>query len=697
MPYFNLRLIVFVFIGLSVSVASAQSLSLSQLLKTPYVSNLAVSPQSTDILFVLNKEGRRNVFKATPNEQLQQLTQFNDDDGQEISNLNISKDGQWAVFVRGGDHGANSMAKPIDPKSGIVAPKIVIYSIFLPTGQVKLLAEGDFPTINPDSKTLAFISRDQIMGVAVDGSTPAKLLFYARGSSRALQWSPDGKKLAFASRRTTHSFIGIFEPGKKNIHWVAPSFFKDDFPNWSPDGTSLAFVRQPATGGETDSITAKKHRPWAIMVTNLNTGQTQQVWEAPKTLQGSVPAWQGGINLNWPTAQQLVFLSYHDGWPHLYSIAPSGTGFKQITGGNFSVDQISFSSDGKKIAFAANNGKEKQDLDRKHIGVVNVDGSSFRMLTSGDAIAAAPAFINQDQQLAIIHASSTLPPSPAIINLSNNAAPKRLAQTIFQDFDAQALIVPEQVSFKAEDGLLVYGQLFKPQKSRGKSPALVYIHGGPRRQMFLGWHFMDYYFYDYAFNQYLASQGFTVLAVNYRMGTGYGYHFQNPDNAGNLGAAEYLDILAAGKWLASQKNIDANKIGVYGGSYGGYLTAFALGKNSDIFKVGVDIHGVHNRERKSAEGPTAPDADLAAKLASVSSPSNYVDKWTSPVLIIHGDDDQNVNFTQSLDLVNRLKARNVQAEYLVIPDETHHWMVFENLLQVKLATATFLMKHLMKP
>jgi len=694
---FNIRLIVFGLISLIVSTASAQNLTLSQLLKTPYVSNLAASSQNTDILFVLNKEGRRNVFKVTPNEQLQQLTQFNDDDGQEISSLSLSKDGQWAVFVRGGDHGANSMAKPIDPKSGIVAPKIAIYSIHLPTGQVKQLAEGDFPALNPDSKTLAFISRDQIMNVPIDGSASAKLLFYARGSSRALQWSPDGKKLAFASRRTTHSFIGVFEQGKKNIHWVAPSFFKDDFPNWSPDGASLAFVRQPATGGEIDSITAKKHRPWAIMVSNLNTNHIQQIWEAPQTLQASVPAWQGGINLNWPTEQQLVFLSYQDGWPHLYSIAPSGKNFKQITKGNFSVDQISFSSDGKQIAFAANTGKEKQDLDRKHIGVVQVDGSAFRMLTSGDGISSAPIFINQNQQLAIIHGSSKLPPSPAIISLSNNVAPKRLAQSIFQDFDEQALIVPEQVSFKSEDGLLVYGQLFKPKKAQGKTPALVYIHGGPRRQMFLGWHFMDYYFYDYAFNQYLASQGFTVLAVNYRMGTGYGYAFQNPDHVGNLGASEYLDILAAGKWLSNQKGIDANKIGVYGGSYGGYLTAFALGKNSDIFKVGVDIHGVHNRERKPADGPTAPDADLAAKLASDSSPSNYVDKWTSPVLIIHGDDDQNVNFTQSLDLVNRLKARNVQAEYLVIPDETHHWMVFDNLLQVKQATAEFLIKHLMKP
>lgn len=677
--------------------AKAQSPTLTDLLKIPYLSSLATSSQNSDVLFVLNKEGVRNVFMASaPGYKPQQLTKFNEDDGQEISNLNISKDGNWAVFVRGGDHGGNSMAKPISPTSSVIAPKISLYSINLKTAVVKLLADGDFPAINPDSKTVAFISKDQIYITPIDGSAAAKVLFYARGSSRALQWSPDGKKLAFSSRRITHSFIGVFEAGKTSIQWVSPSFFKDDFPNWSPDGKSLAFVRQPAAGGEQDSITAKKHRPWAIMVNHLDGKPAQEIWSAPKTLHGSVPAWQGGFNLNWATAQTLVFLSYQDGWPHIYSIEPSGKNLKQLTKGNFSVDQISLSNDGKQLLFSANTGTEKEDVDRKHIGLVEVTGRTFQLLTQGNSIDSYPAFINGDKQLAFISSSPQQPPLPTIMDVKANAKPKFIGQEFLEGFNYSQLITPTHVSFKSEDGLQVYGQLFKPKNLKGKSPALVYVHGGPRRQMFLGWHFMDYYFYDYAVNQYLASQGFTVLSINYRMGTGYGYEFQNPDRVGNLGAEEYLDILAAGKWLQQQKDVDANKIGVFGGSYGGYLTAFALGKNSDIFKAGVDIHGVHNRERKQEDGSKAPDMDLAVKLSWESSPSKYVDTWKSPVLIIHGDDDQNVAFAQSLDLINRLKDKKVEVEYLVVPDETHHWMVFSNLLLVKQATADFLIKHLKK-
>ncbi|MNK17958.1 Prolyl tripeptidyl peptidase precursor [compost metagenome] len=696
MRRFYRHLLVLVFLGFISLEIHAQSPSLVDLLKTPYLSSLAASSQNADVFFVLNKEGIRNVFMASaPDYKPKQLTQFNEDDGQEISNLSISKDGQWAVFVRGGDHGANSLAKPINPTSSVVAPKIALYSINLKTAVVKLLADGDFPTINPDSKTIAFIGKDQIWSVPIDGSSAAKILFYARGSSRALQWSPDGKKLAFASRRTTHSFIGIFEQGNKNIQWVSPSFYKDDFPNWSPDSKSIAFIRQAATGGEQDSITAKKHRPWAIMVSQLDGKQAQEIWSAPKTLMGSVPAWQGGFNLNWATSQQLIFLSYQDGWPHIYSIESSGKNFKQLTKGNFSVDQISLSNDGKQVLFSANTGVEKEDIDRKHIGLVSLASGTFQLLTKGNSIDSYPIFINGDKQLAFISSTAQRPPLPTVMDVSAKAQPKLIGKEWFDGFNYNQLVTPAHVSFKSEDGLQVYGQLFKPKNAKGKSPALVYIHGGPRRQMYLGWHFMDYYFYDYALNQYLASQGFTVLAINYRMGTGYGHAFQNPDRVGNLGAEEYLDILAAGKWLGQQKDVDAGKIGVFGGSYGGYLTAFALGKNSDIFKAGVDIHGVHNRERKP-DGTIAPDMDLAVKLSWDSSPSKYVDTWKSPVLIIHGDDDQNVNFTQSLDLVNRLKDRKVEAEYLVVPDDTHHWMVFSNLLLVKQATADFLIKHLKK-
>jgi len=214
--------------------------------------------------------------------------------------------------------------------------------------------------------------------------------------------------------------------------------------------------------------------------------------------------------------------------------------------------------------------------------------------------------------------------------------------------------------------------------------------------MLLGWHYGDYYANTYALNQYLVSRGFVVLSVNYRLGIGYGFDFHKPLFAGRYGAAEYQDIKAAGEWLAAQPQVDASRIGVYGGSYGGYLTALALGKDSELFAAGVDIHGVHNYIGRippvSAE--PAPDSDQAIELAKTSSPVSYVDTWRSPVLLIHGDDDANVDFEQTIDLLNRLKRKGVPHETLMIPDDTHHWMLYKHQVQVDRAVAEFLERHL---
>jgi dipeptidyl aminopeptidase/acylaminoacyl peptidase len=184
--------------------------------------------------------------------------------------------------------------------------------------------------------------------------------------------------------------------------------------------------------------------------------------------------------------------------------------------------------------------------------------------------------------------------------------------------------------------------------------------------------------------------------VNYRLGVGYGYEFHKPAHAGIIGAAEYQDIKAAGEWLASQPKVDAKKIGVYGGSYGGFLTAHALGRDSKLFAVGVDIHGVHTSAQflPAVLPVAAPDFDTAKKVTWLSSPVAYVDTWTSPVLLIHADDDRNVDFGQTIDLFRRLENKGVAFEYLAIPDDTHHWMKYSNALIVDKATAAFLIKHL---
>jgi dipeptidyl aminopeptidase/acylaminoacyl peptidase len=206
----------------------------------------------------------------------------------------------------------------------------------------------------------------------------------------------------------------------------------------------------------------------------------------------------------------------------------------------------------------------------------------------------------------------------------------------------------------------------------------VFFHGGSRRQMLLGWHYMQYYHYTYAFNQYLASRGYVVLSVNYRSGTGYGMEFREALRYGAGGASEFQDVLGAGLYLRGRPDVDPLRIGLWGGSYGGYLTALGLARASHLFAAGVDIHGVHDwnvviRNFASSYHPEARQEQ--ARLAFESSPMASVGSWRSPVLLVHGDDDRNVPFSETVNLAVALRKQGVDLEELVFPDDVHDFLV----------------------
>ena len=244
--------------------------------------------------------------------------------------------------------------------------------------------------------------------------------------------------------------------------------------------------------------------------------------------------------------------------------------------------------------------------------------------------------------------------------------------------------------------------MFKPQGGPGsndRKPAVVYVHGGGPRQMLLGWHYRWEYANDYGANQYLVSRGFIVLSVNYRLSVGYGHAFQFPERAGARGASEYLDVLAAGRYLQARADVDPRRIGIWGASYGGYLTALALGRNSDVFAAGVDMHGVHDRlpavnpaqlaHAMVGDGITEADLRQALKVAFESSPISAVATWKSPVLLIHGDDDRTVDFHQTVDLARRLAGKGVTVEELVLTDDVHDALLWRNWRSEISATAQF--------
>jgi dipeptidyl aminopeptidase/acylaminoacyl peptidase len=247
---------------------------------------------------------------------------------------------------------------------------------------------------------------------------------------------------------------------------------------------------------------------------------------------------------------------------------------------------------------------------------------------------------------------------------------------------------------------MLHGQLFLPNDSiQRPHPAVVFFHGGSRRQMLLGWHYMYYYSNAYAMNQFLASRGFVVLAVNYRSGIGYGLNFREALDYGATGGSEYNDVQGAGLFLRGRADVDPAHIGAWGGSYGGYLTALALARSSSIFAAGVDMHGVHdwNLEWETfVPGWRILKDQEARRTAFLSSPMAYESTWKSPVLLIQGDDDRNVAFSQTVQLAEDLRKQGVDVEQLVFPDEVHDFLLHRNWLAAYTASFDFLSRKLVK-
>ena len=679
-------------VAMALSPLVARAYAVTDVMSAPFVDNVTASLDGTVLVWKVHARGERNLF-TNAGGTIHQVTHYDVDDGQDLADVQILPANDAVVYMRGGVED-NADDGNLNPLSIIPPPERTIFIVPLAGGDPVQIGIGNSVALSPRGDAAAFTTVQGVLSVVSltkSGDTytvgkPDPLPI--RGAASGLVWSPDGSRIAFTNARGDHSFIVIYTPAKHTYVYATPDFSRDRNLSWSPDGTRVAFVRVPGARENESPYLDPPAAPWSIWVANAASGNARMVWEARRGMGATFYPTDSSAQLWWMRGDFIAFPWEGDGWRHLYAVSANGGAATRLTAGSFETERVAVSFDRTHLLYATNEG----DIDRRHIWTVGVDAHPHP-LTGGTSDQWAPTPLANGGYAYVDAGYNT----PTVLTIAGEPARTLIGVATPENFPATQLVQPQLVTFRAPDGLLIHAQLFIPRvASARKFPAIIFDHGGSRRQMLPGFHYMEAYSELYEMNQYLVNRGFVVLSINYRSGIMYGHDFRQAPHVGARGAAEYQDVVAGARWLQKQPQVDPKRLGIYGLSYGGYLTAMGLARNSDIFKAGADFAGVHN-------WATTYDWDFRGKivgtpaqraLAEASSPVASISTWRSPVFLSQGDDDRNVAFSQGVDLATRLRSRGVHVETMVFPNETHENQVWAQLSAQYAAAAAFLVKEL---
>jgi dipeptidyl aminopeptidase/acylaminoacyl peptidase len=573
-------------------------------------------------------------------------------------------------------------------------------------GQIDLLpSEGGWPVTltsaaggksglnwSPDSRYIAYASQGSIWAVPVDGGQPKRLTHAypaaegdpRQASDRNPQWSPKGRWILFQTGRRGHEDLVVVSDDGRTEYFLTQGDGEAGSASWAPDGSHISYTeRKP----------------------QYFSGKLEVVKFDPRTGQGDDPAtvytsptdrgggWSVG-KASWsPDSKTLAVALQDSGWDKIYLIPAAGGTPKQLTQGEFEDLNPVYAPNGKSIAITSNR-KLKEE---SNVWIVPVDGSAAKQLTrfSTPGVEASAEW-SPDGSRVFFRRSSPVESSDLVVaDATGSTAPKYLTHTLPKNLES-AFRAPEKITWHSKDGLEVSGILYKPEnlKPGVLAPAVLWIHGGPEAE--------DVFRLD-PWAQYLAQQGYLVLEPNYRGSTGYGEKFRNL-NVEDSGGGEAADVAAGAQYLVDQKLADPKRLAVGGGSHGGTMVAYMVTKYPALFHAAIEMYGVVDRavfnERTNLNSAVRWQMKMGG--SPVEKPEVYkkanilldVDKITTPLLILHGENDPQVPPIESAMFVKALREHRKVFYYYTYPNELHGFSQRDHRLDAWNKELTFLAKYL---
>ena len=393
-------------------------------------------------------------------------------------------------------------------------------------------------------------------------------------------------------------------------------------------------------------------------------------------------AWVGGpgsFTLGWlPDNRRVYFVSERDGWAHLYAVSADGGEPAQLTSGKFEVSDVRLSPDKTKFYFTSSEGS----LFERQLYTMSVDGGARTRLTTmpgNNQAEVSPDGLS----LAVVRSYSNRPPElylqpnrPAASTTSaaastQNPEVKQVTTSPIPEFFTYEWTDPPIVSFRARDGANVYGRLYKPANFRRGGPAVLFVHGAGYLQDVTRW--WSSYYREYMFHHLLMERGFLVLSIDYRGSAGYGRDWRTGIYR-HMGGKDLDDHVDAVRYLVNEHGVDPRRVGIYGGSYGGFMTLMAMFNTPDIFAAGAALRPVtdwaHYNHPYTSNILNDPQDDPEAYRQS--SPIYFAQGLKGALLICHGMVDTNVNFQDTVRLAERLiELRKENWELAPYPVEDH--------------------------
>ena len=647
--------------------------------------------------------------------------------GRQPSGARWSPDGRMVAFYWN-EKGGDVLDIYIVPATGGKPVNLTNWEEEEPSPGARFFGGGQFQW-SPDSLKLLYVYKGDLFIINPSGGAPRQLT-NTKGGEASPQWSPDGKEILFV--KDGNIFImGVDEGLITQLTSNANDEVQNRNPRYSPDRKKVAFTTYnnekvrtvvvpnyvgkyvvansmkrsvagdsiptpalgivPAEGGKVVWVdfgpeqefyisgswwspdgsqilinkVSKDQKVREILVASASDGKT-------RLLDGERDEkWIDSLSsfLSWsPDGKRILFTSERDGWSHIYLLSLEGGSPKQLTRGEFEVTNPKWSRDGSRIYFTSS---QTSPFER-HLYFISSEGGRPTRLTKMPGV--NWGVVSPDEKHILITRSySTHPPELYLMENSTQATPVQVTRSPSEEFYSYDWIDYKIISFPSRaDGKTIYARLYEPPRlnPRRKYPLVVFIHGaGYMQNVLKGW---TYYTHEYLFNNLLVNKGYVVLDTDYRGSAGYGRDFRT-DVYRHLGGLDLEDLISGVEYMVKQGYIDPERVGCYGGSYGGFLTLMALFNSPDTFRCGAALRPVTDWENYHTHYTTqrlnTPQSDLEAFRQS--SPIHFAKNLKAHLLICHGVLDSNVHFQDTVQLVQKLIEYGKSFELMIYPKERH--------------------------